>query len=1235
MRLVSSTGGGCTLDVDVTVAAFVETGQGWMMDVSGFEPSFEEGDILRPSLTLVIPLPPDVTPDLTVTPGGSVPVDPPGAPAYAPVQHGTGLATSWRPSEPSTAAVPRDLGELRVTRLAGTRVALVTLYPFTSASPSSVPEGLRVELEWPETAGGVPVSGPLLPGVCPPGVLFWPDSPEDPGESPFWGMPWARIELSGSGLYALTGSELDAAGCELLGTPSSSLRMLTGPGVQYDVEKPGEEHQPVEVALEVVDGGDGSFDAADSLIWYGRALERLVPSGMLGMEMLSHAYAERNVYWLTWGGGDGLRMTREEALPDGSPEVGPSLPHYVWQEREYTWLPHRETRTGWAWTQLFEGVPGFFYFSTPSPEGGGTLAVSLLTDATGPHEAVFQLNGSTLAETSWVYTGETELVFRDLELDPSVNLLKVTYADGPGQVWLNHFQVSYPRSLDPGRGRLLLTNPLVGPHTLRLGGAAEGCRLLDLTDPCRPVALDGRLADGTLSFSRELVPSSAFIMARRDDLLFPDTVLADPPGRILGTGVSGDVAVVCADTLMGSAPTIEAIYAARGLSAAVVSLSEVYDEFGQGVPDPGAVRSFLRHAQESWPEQVRALLLVGDGTYDPLMRISAVPTLMPVWIELGHSDGLAADDFYAMTHESSTLPELPVSRIPSSSPTELSAYLGRLIRYDSSPPSGVWRGRAVLLADDEWGRGSNVGERVHTWSCDSLAEKVIPRLMQRDKLYLVEYPWPPGTSQYGIHPEKPEAREDLVELLGEGCASLTFFGHGSYGQIAHEKVLVSSDADRLGNGDRLPVAVFASCDVAHFDLVSADCMSEELLNAAGGGAIAVIAATRGTYSYNNEYLFKSYYEVLYGEDAPTIGEALWAAKVMGTGSYSNHMKYVVLGDGGLTQVRPDDEGCSLVVEGDTLRRGRMATVEADIGRAQSAMVRVTESGGIRTYNCLGGMVLEYMGYGAPIYSGMVHAEEGLLSADFFVPVQADTGSCARAGASGLPDATVAWLEWVGLVDRGGYRQDETPPEVDTWIEGYRYDDSPEVPTDATLRIAATDSSGICSMGGGAGRSILMSLDSRGLDLSRWFQYLPDSYTSGELSYPLPELAEGPHRAVVVLWDGVGNSARDTLDFVTVDLEERALSDVLVYPSPGCGRRCFSFMAGAGGTVTVSVYTVAGRRIWERTVECGAGYNQVVWDGLDADGDPPATGAYIFRVRLEGPEGSGSHTGVLANVREGT
>ncbi|MCK5842925.1 MAG: hypothetical protein KAH31_12185, partial [Candidatus Sabulitectum sp.] len=84
-----------------------------------------------------------------------------------------------------------------------------------------------------------------------------------------------------------------------------------------------------------------------------------------------------------------------------------------------------------------------------------------------------------------------------------------------------------------------------------------------------------------------------------------------------------------------------------------------------------------------------------------------------------------------------------------------------------------------------------------------------------------------------------------------------------------------------------------------------------------------------------------------------------------------------------------------------------------------------------------------------------------------------------------------------------------------------------------------------------------------------------------------------------------------------------------------GLRCFSFSVSSNAFVTVSIFTTAGRCITRFSKQCSQGYNQILWNGLDEDGDIPASGAYIYVIEAETDGGlfsqSSSVTGVLATV----
>ena len=1228
---------GCSFSVVIGEPEFHKYDEYWYPTIHGMGLSHTEGEYVIPVRTYFIPIPPGCEPVITCIPGDFQRVELPGPFMVTPVPTGSGLNTEWIIPAVTPSGIRGDYAELETMHIAGTTVAAVTVSPFASGDNSRIPSELNIRLEWPSRSGSREIDNPLLSALCLPSLIYWPNSTTR-ASSPFWGLPWVRIAISSTGFYSVTGDEFAQAGCDVTGVPSSSLRMFAGPGTQFDIMDFGEEHSLSEIAIEVDDGGDGIFDQSDTLRFFAYDLNRYAFNEFdKEYERLHHRYATHNVYWLTWGAENGLRMDTLDATPDGSPEWGDSLLHSLWQEQDYIWAGGYEKSTGWVWSMLYENIPGYFYFSSSSVDGDGRLAISLISTSNGDHDVSIQLNGDLIADTSFYGRGEEIFTFEGLTLDPSMNLLKLTTLNDPGTVYFNYFQADYPRRLSYAAGRLLRFIDIAqGRYNFSFGGAADSYSLLDISNPFDIKRLKGSIVGGLLNVSLEVGPGSELWLTGTDEYLSPDSLLPAEPGRIIGTGIQGDIAFVVADELLEAVEPLETIYGMRGLSAVTVTAGEVYDEFGQGLRDPGAIRSFFRYTQDSWDEPAQALVLVGDGSYDPLMHVTSTPTFIPAYIELTGVNGYNIDDFYVIAHDEGEYPETPLSRISVSSPSELAAYLSKLMLYELAEPSGQWTNRILLTADDDWNRFAE-NEYAHTSACEILADSILPKSLDRVKFYLIEYPWPPGTSTEGLHPEKPLAREDLVEELTSGYANMIYFGHGSYGQIAHEKLLISSDVQRINNEGRQPLMIFATCDVGHFDMISADCMAEEFALKAGGGSIASIAATRGTMSTTNTLLFSDYYAKLFSGDDLSAGTVLWLAKVsIGTG-YSYSRYYVFFGDGGVCPVFPSSEGCSFEVSGDSLNRGVINTVSGSLRNSSAAFLNISESGRETEYTCIGGStIISYLRYGSSVYQGLVTGAEGMFSVPFFMPVQADTGSFARGSAVGISNAfaEVAFREWVSVVDNGIYADDSLPPELELWIEGHRGEENPVLHRNAVLRASVSDSSGICSMGGGAGRSILMSLDSQGFDISRYFTYRPDSHTHGDIEYAIPELAEGPHRIILVVWDGMGNSTRDTLDFTITGLSAELLSSVFVYPNPGSGQRCFNFETATSGTAGIAVYTVSGRAIWRRTVSCGEGYNQIIWDGLDTDGDEPASGAYIFRIEFSDYEGaSSSVTDVLAVIRQ--
>jgi hypothetical protein len=1233
-----------------TVVTFPEPGltrteDGILLHAEGVRNRFVQGEPVLPVRTLLIPVPPDAEPVLDYSVVSVTPMDVPSDLMFSPAVSGGGLEV--RLTEPLQSHGPSGHAVLEgVVPLAGTSVAVVSVYPALGTRPATWASAVRVSLTWQGSGRPLPVpDGHPAALIAGDGGFYWPTRGSGGSSlvSQFWGSPWARISLEASGAYLLTGEMLQQQGCEVTGVPVASLAMYTGPGTEFDIA-PETSHSLEEVSLLVEDqDGDGIFDSEDTIRFLGRSLNRWVYGAPSELEWLFHRYASHNVYWLTWGGAAGQRMEDLDATPDGSPSWGSQFTSRIWLEENLSWKPAYETRSGWVWMSTEPGGSMTVTFSADDPLGPASLDIATVTSVGGNNEIAVRLNGDQVGTDNWYGIGTHLTVVPGVELETS-NTLEIIFTSGPSgsNLDLDYVDIGYQRGTGLADGTVFHPAPDgTGRFLFDLQGCGPGSMVFDITDFSSPRELTGIQASTSgLTFALTVSDTTGFFVVGAGDWAAPDTVSPASPGRLLGTVTDGQRLLVVSEDLLSGVWGMDAVFREYGRLPVTATTREIYDEFGQGVTDPGAIRSAVRWGMDSWASGLGGVLLVGDGHYDFLNVTTSVPVQVPPWITSGGgSSGDCYDDYYVMVHEGAVLPEIPVARIPADNSTELGTCVAKTVTYNSGTATGTWMNRSMVIADDEWGADIQYNETMHTNDCERIAEEVLPRHLDRIKFYLIEYPWPAG-SPPGPHPDKPEARADLIAALSEGQGSVIYIGHGSEDQIAHEKVLLSEDIDLLANGPRLPLSIWATCDVGHFDNPGTDAIGEDMINHPAGGSIAAVAATRGCYSYANYQLGRAILDSLYTSPDITMGEALWLAKVTESGSYVyNNRFYVLFGFPGFP-LPSTDTGATVSAQGDTLWSGEANTIYGnDFPSTGLAWVELRESSAMTTYTCLGGAVIDYLRYGGTAYRGTVPVSGGQFTLDCIIPVQAEQGPWARAAASCLGSYVVSSGASDPIVLAAGSPpgDDFTGPDITMWIRGYEGVENPVVTGDVVLEAILEDSSGICFLGG-EGRQLRLFVNGDGMDVGNFFSYNQGSTTTGRLVVELLDLAAGDYTLILHALDGVGNASTDTLTLETLDQDEIAITEALVYPNPGDGQRCFSFRLSSDASVSVGVYTVTGRRIRTLSSACEQGYNQIMWDGLDAEGDRPASGSYVYVIRATS-EGSSvfdnetESTGILAIVRE--
>ena len=526
----------------------------------------------------------------------------------------------------------------------------------------------------------------------------------------------------------------------------------------------------------------------------------------------------------------------------------------------------------WLWDFISAGQAGkTFTFQAHGAAASGTASLAILlkgatdTSANPDHHVTIKLNGTQIGESQWNGTKSHtfEMSFNQSLLVDGENTVEVAGILDSGVsysiFYLDSFDLTYQRHYRAVNDRLVCRgegNPVVTVE----GFSDSNIMVFEVTDPVQPVLVTGTTIDLSSTYRVSFTPSSpesVYLALSPYGLQSPVSVTAAQSPSLKQKQNRADYVIIVPGELADAVQDLVILRERRGLETLVAEVEDIYDEFNHGISSPEAIKSFLSYAYGNWKKAPEYVVLVGDGTYDYKDNLGYGDNLVPPLL-VNTSQGLfASDSHLGDVKGKDGVPEIAVGRLPVLTADELQTCIDKIAAYEEA--GGEWTSRVMMLADDP----DNGGDFPR--DSDYLAGLVPGNSYTMDSVYLPDFP------------TVDEARNKVLAGFNAGALLVNFIGHAGLDRLAGEGLLKAGDISSLNNEEKLPVLTAMTCVVGRFAIPGYESLSEAIVLASNGGAVAVLAPTGASLNNQSIILAEAFFKAFFQGQEKTLGKLLLKA----------------------------------------------------------------------------------------------------------------------------------------------------------------------------------------------------------------------------------------------------------------------------------------------------------------------------------------------------------------------
>ena len=688
------------------------------------------------------------------------------------------------------------------------------------------------------------------------------------------------------------------------------------------------------------------------------------------------------------------------------------------------------------------------------------------------------------------------------------------------------------------------------------------------------------------------------------------------------------------------------------LTAKVVLLDDIYNEFSSGSRDITGIRDFIRHiynTNSSDSTKLKFVCFFGDASYDYKDRIASNNNVVPVYLaseSFNLASSYVTDDFFAMLEEnegtmsSNHSMDVATGRIPVSSQQQASDVVDKILRDYNLDSYGDWRNTITLVADDiDEDVDSTIQSGVEIIADDIKENKPVFNV---NKIYADSY-----VQQNSSGGERyPNVKGSITSAIETGTLVFDYFGHGGENGFAQERFLDVPQIKGFLNENTLPLFITVTCSFSRFDNPQRTSAGEFTFWNTRGGAASMITTTREVFISVGQAFNKKLIATLlqFDNEELSISESLVKTK----NNFSDRQKFFIYYFGDpvkkLAIPKPNVKitkmnGIEITQSLDTLKALSKVRFEgvvtdnldntlSDFNGNLSTTVFDKPIDKVTLDNDGFGIINTFDSQESKLFRGLASVENGNFNFEFIVP---------RDVRVAYGNGKLSFYVSNNELDKAGFNNDiivggineNAPddtlgPEIQLFMNDESFLDGANTNASPNLIAKLSDLSGINTSLTAVDHDIVGILDgdeSNPIIMNDFYQTELDDFTRGKVIYRLRDLSVGPHTLKLKAWDTYNNSSEAILNFVVVSDTSITLDNVLNYPNPFVNYTEFWFNHNKPNEpleVQVQIFTVSGKLIKtinQQVQTTGNLVRNIVWNGLDDFGNKLGKGVYIYKLKV--------------------